>query len=271
MYSIGSASIKLDHALSRSFDLKIGVRQGDNLSSALFNIVVNDIPAYSSGTKDPVHLDKKSINCLMYADDIVILSSTPEGLQQKLNHLEQYCRDWCLTVNTRKTKVLVFNKAGRLHNIPIKFDNTNIECVSNYKYLGINFTASGSFSMAKNVLCNKAKKAYFKLRKDLLSLNPDIVTSLHVIHVFDHTKKPILLCGSEIWRSLNTLSNTFKRKKQHIDKLYEKLPCENSHIKFCKGILGVHKGSSNFGVLSELGRSPLYKDIIQKTLNIGTD
>ena len=57
MYSKGSASIKLDHALPRSFDLKIGVRQGDNLCSALFNIFVNDILAYLSGTKDPVHLD----------------------------------------------------------------------------------------------------------------------------------------------------------------------------------------------------------------------
>ena len=61
--------------------------------------------------------------------------------------------------------------------------------------IGIHFTASGAFSLAKVELHNKGLKAYFKLRKDFLSLNPGISTSLNV---FDHTIKPILLYDSEI-------------------------------------------------------------------------
>jgi hypothetical protein len=49
----------------------------------------------------------------MYADDIILLSSTAEGLQAKLDILDSYCNDWCLTVNPTKTKIFVFNKAGR--------------------------------------------------------------------------------------------------------------------------------------------------------------
>ena len=49
----------------------------------------------------------------MYADDIILLSSSAQGLQQKLNRLNEYCKDWCLNINTDKTKVLIFNKAGR--------------------------------------------------------------------------------------------------------------------------------------------------------------
>jgi hypothetical protein len=37
--------------------------------------------------------------------------------------------------------------------------------------------------------------------------------------------------------------------------------------KFCRFILGVHKKSTNFGVLSELGRFPIYYDIFQSMLN----
>ena len=66
------------------------------------------------------------------------------------------------------------------------YKNSELECVPNYKYLGIYFTASGTFSLAKNELYKKALKAFFKLRKDL---NPGIKTS---INVFDHTIKPIL-------------------------------------------------------------------------------
>ena len=46
----------------------------------------------------------------------------------------------------------------------------------------------------------KGLKAYFKLRKDFLSLNPWISNN---INVFDHTIKPILLYGSEIWGIFN--------------------------------------------------------------------
>jgi hypothetical protein len=45
---------------------------------------------------------------LSFADDLVILSNTSGGLQNSLNKLEKYCFDWQLTVNTKKTKVMIF-------------------------------------------------------------------------------------------------------------------------------------------------------------------
>jgi hypothetical protein len=45
-------------------------------------------------------------------------------------------------------------------------------------------------TITKHELYKKALKAFFKLRKDFLSLNPAIKTC---INVFDHTMKPILL------------------------------------------------------------------------------
>ena len=48
----------------------------------------------------------------MYADDMVIFSETKEGLQKGLNNLDVYCWKWDISVNTRKTKVVVFRKGG---------------------------------------------------------------------------------------------------------------------------------------------------------------
>ena len=42
----------------------------------------------------------------------------------------------------------------------------------------------------------KRSESLFQTKKDFLCLNPGISTS---INVFDHTIKPILLSGSEIW------------------------------------------------------------------------
>jgi hypothetical protein len=50
----------------------------------------------------------------MYADDVILLSETPAGLQISLSHLQKYCTKWGLEVNTKKTKYLIFNNTGKL-------------------------------------------------------------------------------------------------------------------------------------------------------------
>lgn len=62
---------------------------------------------------DSVKFNSKQLDCLMYADDIIIFSLTSEGLQNKLFSLENYCDDWGMNVNIKKTKIITFNKAGR--------------------------------------------------------------------------------------------------------------------------------------------------------------
>ena len=59
---------------------------------------------------------------------------------------------------------------------------------------------SGSFKEARSHLYNKALKASFKLYKDVKSSDPPIKT---LLHLFDHTIKPIVTYGSDIWGVLS--------------------------------------------------------------------
>jgi hypothetical protein len=79
------------------------------------------------------------------------------------------------------------------------------------------------------------------------------------MHVFDHTIKPILLYGCEIWGTFNTFSAKFRHGMQNLsfDQIYCKQKAELLHQKFCK-----YK-STNFAVLSELGRFPLHFNVIK--------
>ena len=63
---------------------------------------------------DLPYLDKQPIECVMYADDLVLLSTSESGLQKSLNGLNKFCKDWKLSVNIDKTKIMVFYKSGRL-------------------------------------------------------------------------------------------------------------------------------------------------------------
>ena len=109
--------------------------------------------------------------------------------------LEKFCQEWCLTVNLTKTKILIFNKAGKHLKHNFTYNGKTVECVAKCKYLGITFCSSGSFSHAQNELFQKGLKAYFKLCKDSISNGPSPKVSLHV---FDHTILPIFLYGCEI-------------------------------------------------------------------------
>ena len=92
----------------------IGVKQGDTLSTILFNLYINDLPnIFSFDGSDPIVVDHSSINCLIYADDLVIMSTTAEGLQKCINILATYCDKWKLQVNLKKTKVILYNRQGR--------------------------------------------------------------------------------------------------------------------------------------------------------------
>ena len=83
-------------------------KQGENLSSLLFNIYINDIPSVFDTNCRPVSLKDMSLNCLMFADDILLLSESPDGLQKSIDRLHQYCENWQLSINANKTKIMIF-------------------------------------------------------------------------------------------------------------------------------------------------------------------
>ena len=104
MYCGNFARIKLHNRISAPFPVDIGVRQGCVLSPTLFNIFIADlcIPL-SNDSACGLHLDDDSvISNIIWADDVVLLSSTKEGLQYQLDQLSIFSNSNHLTVNINK-------------------------------------------------------------------------------------------------------------------------------------------------------------------------
>ena len=130
---------------------------------------LSDFQEILDSSKDNAKLDKNmGISCIIWADDILILSETQEGLQQKLDLLHEYSKANKLTVNTKKTKCMIFNKTGRLlKKENFYYNKLQLQNVREYKYVGFLGIPSGEITSGLKDMRNRAMIALAKLKKTL--------------------------------------------------------------------------------------------------------
>ena len=227
----------------------------------LFNLFLNDLPESFNSSCDPIRIGKTEVSCLLYVDDLSILSETETGHRASINELHSYAKKWQLSVNIKKTKIMVFNKMGRHYSLSILLGSQIINSCLEYDYLGTTFTPTGSFKLAKKSLY---KKAYYSFLNDInIESGAQISTMKKLFHTL---VKPILLCNCDVWGSfLNPRSQAsdYFISDMFDDRYYN----EVFFYKSCKDLLGVHSRSSNDAVRGELGMHPLnvyiYKQIVK--------
>ena len=90
----------------------LGVKQGDPPSPLFFKIYMKLLK--SSDISNFIELGHCAVPCIFCADDLLLISKTKEGLQELLNILDKYSADWKMKGILKKTKVVIFNKQGRI-------------------------------------------------------------------------------------------------------------------------------------------------------------
>ena len=254
IYKQTRCAVKINGKATKYFKYEKGVQQGNPLSPILFNLFINDI-FEEIRNNSQITLDGESmVHALMYADDLIIMATSPEELQRSLDGLSKYCEKWKLNVNIKKTQCMTFSKGTNVRKHPFKINGKLVEHTREYKYLGININAKNcSFSPTLTNLSAKATRAIYAITSKLPIRNAPIKTMLRL---FDFCVSPILQYGSEIWAP-------------YLDHDWEKwdtTQIERTHTKFLKRVLGVNRSTTNVMVRSELGRYPLQERILKRNI-----
>ena len=112
------------------------------------------------------------------------------GLQNCLNVVGKFCSTWGFNINYNKSKVMAFSKSSTLFDFPSTINSIALECVREYRYLGIIFSSNGSFKRALNDLYHRGQKAFCELTS---LFKHDKWSAEQFLFLFDHAVKPVLM------------------------------------------------------------------------------
>ena len=164
-----------------------GVPQGSVLGPLLFLLYINDIPQIMT-----------NCNVLMYADDTVLYCSGKNYLEIQAQMQESLTKfyDWCIknkiSMNIKKTKCMLLTPSSRKFNhiIPdLKINNTKLDSVDQYKYLGITLDKKLNFKKYITQIKRNAIHKCFLLQRAKQYMNVKTAIKLyktHVLPIFDY-------------------------------------------------------------------------------------
>ena len=242
MYSSVQACVRWGASISDFFDCSLGVKQGCLFSPLIFSLLISEVADFvRQNGRHGIQLlpGLEEIFLLLFADDVVLVSSTPAGLQNQISNLQKASDSLGLTVNLDKTKVMIFRKGGHIASGEKWFYNgSKLEIVNSYKYLGYTLTTKLSTNSSCEEYASKAKGKILDLMKTMWSLGSLDTTVF--FQLFDAQIKPMLLYASEIWGTARVSA------------------IEAAHLFACKRLLCVSNKTPNHMAYGDTGRYPLY-------------
>ncbi|KAL4853895.1 LINE-1 retrotransposable element ORF2 protein [Chlorella vulgaris] len=260
MYADVPVCVRTEEGLSGCFQSVLGVKQGCPLSPLLFGIFLDDFEGHIQQLGDAAALPQlagRTVPPLLFADDMFLLSSSASGLQAQLHALQDYCNAKKLTVNAKKTQVMIMRPGGGSGNGKLAagesfaYAGLPLEVASSTKYLGLTFSQLSKqhgFASCADVLAKAGRQAMFAMRRRAWELGACLVEQQCML--FDVFVKPVLSYGCELWG---------------VDVLLRPdcSSVERVHRWFCRRVQGLPKQVTAAISLAE-GRQPLQSFWIQQ-------
>ncbi|KAF2356319.1 Reverse transcriptase domain [Trinorchestia longiramus] len=112
---------------------------------------------------------EEKLSCLLYADDIGVVSESEQELQMMLEIVDGYSRDFKIKFGGDKSKVMVINGDETDRDGEWNIGEVKIGRIKGYKYLGCMLSDDGC-ARAKGEICKYAEKVMDDMDKGMVIL-----------------------------------------------------------------------------------------------------
>ena len=117
-----------------------GVKQGCSLSPLLFALYISGLGNVLQNNNRGVQLGTEIITALFFAENLVLVSSTPMvGMNRLLSICAEFCKDMHMTLSIPKTYIL----SNAAYDVSSNIDDAMMEEVLVASYLGGNIRVLG--------------------------------------------------------------------------------------------------------------------------------
>jgi hypothetical protein len=206
--------IKVGNILSQGISVSTDLRQGDALSSILFNIALEKVIRESHIEENGVRLGGCKIGVLAYADDIVLLTENKENLREQAGKLLDTAKRIGLEINTEKTEYLIMQR-GELadHVFPfLEVEQYKFQRVREFIYLGSILTEKNDELTEIKARLQSGNKCYYRLSN---LLKTRMISKNLKIQLYRTLIRPVVMYGCEVWTLRKSEQNRlliFERK-----------------------------------------------------------
>ena len=213
VYAGSQTQLRVDGTLSRAISVNRGVKQGDPLSPVLFNSVI-DLALRKIDDEIGVSIGTDKLSCLAFADDLVLLASTPRGLQSQFKNIELALGKSGLKLNVNKSATIRLDVDGKRKTWvcnPSDFlrgqDGQLVKAMSitdGYKYLGNSVSAGVTLGSTVQDLQRGVREltaAPLKPQQRMYILRNNLIPSLHHTAVLGCLHKKSLKFLDQITRA----------------------------------------------------------------------
>ena len=160
LYANVKCAVNVNSYRTDWFGQNIGLKQGCLLSTTLFNLFLNDLSLRLNQSGIGVHIEEMIINHLLYADDLVLIAETESDLQILLDILGSWCTSNKMTINTNKSKIMHFRNTNVVKtNYRFTCNKNELECVTEYRYLGLVLLEFLDYSVTAKYVSKSATRA----------------------------------------------------------------------------------------------------------------
>jgi hypothetical protein len=206
--------VKIEGSLSDTFETEIGLRQGDGISTMLFNIALEGT-IRRSGVVRSGTIFTKSVQLLAFADDIDIIGSSVNAVKEAFLDLEKEANRVGLRINEDKTKFLMVSASDRTKDLVgthLSVGDKRFEVVSEFTYLGVQVNDNFSTRSELQRRVTAATRTFYGIKSILKSRNISRQTKFSL---YKTLIRPVLIYGAESWNSTeeeNEKLGVFERK-----------------------------------------------------------